>query len=122
MRVSAVEIEGLERTDRSLMKQYFADIFQASSKDEMEDKLCEALEKCQNLQIFKDVDVSYQSTGLTDTRVYLKVQERKGKLFVGSEWLSTNELVGVSFIIKKFLRMIRINLIFFCCCRKLLPV
>ena len=119
--VTSLEVEGLEKTDRDVMQRYFSPVFHAKRLSDMIKALETGTRHCQALQIFKDVtfevipgtadfdDDRVMETGtfdvddvdgllrpvVTPVAVIIKVQERKGRFFIGSEWLSSNDLVAV---------------------------
>ena len=109
IKVVRVEFDGLDRTDRTLMRDYFEPVLQSATLDRLTQSLNAASAKCHQLQIFKNISIHIEPCDEEDAqgdrtgsqqrqlvKVRVQVQERKAKFFVGSEWLSSNDLVGVS--------------------------
>ena len=108
--MKSIEIEGLERTDRSIMRQYFAEAMLCTTLKDLKEALREASIKCDQLQIFKGMQIDVEpvdhgelfQTVPRPLKIKVAVQERKAKFFIGSEWLSSNDLVGVEYFLSIF--------------------
>ena len=84
------------------MRDYFKEALLSTSLQQLSQTLNEASSKCHQLQIFKNMTIHIEhasedtSSNTGAVKVMVKVEERKAKFFVGSEWLSSNDLVGVN--------------------------